>query len=137
MHDYQSWQPRYRAICADPGPEDLFVVILIDGRRVAIHPATDHFRWRWAAERLAASHQCQVKVLPMTGTEAMNFYGIKPAPPQSIENIDPAFREQAVENCFVVLSESGSQRDREQALELLTHLGAFQLADPRAPIEQG
>ena len=137
MNDYQSWRPRYRAICPDPGPEDLFVVILIEGRRFAMHPATDHAHWRGAAQRFAETHHCQVKVLPMTGDEIMNFYGIKPEPPQSIKNLDPEFRKQAVENCFVVLRESGSQRDREQALELLTHLGAFQLADPRGSIGLG
>ena len=125
MNDYRSWRPSYRAICPDPGPDDLFLIILVEGTRVGIQHATDHARWRWAAERLAESQQCQVKVLPMTGDEMMNIYGIKPAPPQPIENMDPAFREQAVKNCMDVLRECGSQEDREQALKLLTQLGAL------------
>jgi hypothetical protein len=126
MNDYRSWRPRYRAMCPEPGPEDLFVVILIDGRRAAIHHAADHAQWRVAAERLAESQQCQVKVLPMSGRELMNFLGIAPSPPQGIENMDEAFREQAVRNCKDVLRECGSSEDREQALTLLNHLGALQ-----------
>lgn len=126
MTDYRSWQPRYRAMCPEPGPQDLFVVILIDGRRVAIHHAADHAKWRGAAERLAASQQCQVKVLPMAGGELMNFLGIKPDAPQPIESMDPTFREQAVRNCMDVLRECGSQKDREQALTLLNQMGVLQ-----------
>lgn len=126
MNDYRSWRPRYRAICPDPGPEDLFIVVLLDGRRVAIQHATDHARWRVAAERLAESQQCQVKVLPLAGRELMNFLGIAPAALQPTESMDPAFREQAVRNCMDVLRECGSQNDREQALELLGQLGAVQ-----------
>lgn len=125
MNAYQSWRPRYRAICPEPGPDDHFLVVLIEGKRVAMHPAADHARWRWAAEQLAESQQCQIKVLPMTGDEMLNFYGIKPAPPQPIGNLDPAFREQAVKNYMDVLRECGSQEDREQALKLLTQLGAL------------
>ena len=62
----------------------------------------------------------------MTGDEMMNFYGIKPAPRQTIESLDPAFREQAVRNCLDVLRECRSQADREKALKLLVHLGALQ-----------
>lgn len=126
MNTHKSWRARYRAMCSEPGPEDLFVVILIEGKRAGIHPAADHARWRWAAERLAESKQCQVKVLPMTGGEMMNFLGIKPAARQPIENMDSAFREQSVRNCMDVLRECESSDDRKQALELLSHLGALQ-----------
>ena len=125
MNDFRSWRPRYRALCPDPGPEDLFVVILVEGKRVALHPAADHARWRGVAERFAESQRCQVKVLPMTGDEAMNFYGIKLGPPQPIGNMDPAFREQAVKNCMDVLRECGSPDDRELALKLLGQLGVL------------
>ena len=125
MSDYSSWRPRFRAMCPEPGPRDLFLVILIEGKRAAIHPAADHAKWRWAAERLAETQQCQVKVLPMSAGELMNFLGIKPDAPQPIENLDTAFREQAVRNCMDVLRECGSQEDREQALELLSQLGAL------------
>jgi hypothetical protein len=122
MTDYRSWRPKYRAMCPDPGPQDLFLVILINGKRVAIHHATDHEKWKAAAVRLAHEHQCQVKVLPMAGDELMNFLGMVPASPQPMENLDPAFREQAVKNCMDVLRECSMQEDRELAIELLGHL---------------
>lgn len=126
MNDHRSWRPRYRAICPDPGPGDLFILVLIEGKRVAIHHATDHAHWRVTAEQLAESQHCQVKVLPMSGQELLNFLGIEPAAPQPIGNMDPAFRAQAVQNCLDVLRECGSQQDREQALSLLKQIGALQ-----------
>ena len=126
MTDYRSWRPRFRAMCPEPGPQDLFLVILVNGKRASIQSVEDYDRWRWAAERLAEQQQCQVKVLPMTGDEMMNFYGISPQPPQPIANLDREFREQAVRNCLDVLRECGSQKDRAQALDLLTKMGALQ-----------
>lgn len=125
MAAYRSWRPRFRAMCPEPGPQDLFLVILINGQRVGIQPAEDYARWRWAAEQLADQQRCQVKVLPMTGDEMMKFYGIVPHPPQPIANLDPEFRAQAVHNCMEVLREGALQEDREQALELLGKLGAL------------
>ena len=126
MTDYRSWRPRFRAMCPEPGPQDLFLVILVNGQRASIQSVEDYDRWRWAAEQLAEQQQCQVKVLPMTGDEMMNFYGISPQPPQPIANLDREFREQAVRNCLDVLRECGSQKDRAQALDLLTKMGALQ-----------
>ena len=126
MNDYRSWRPRFRAMCPEPGPQDLFLLVLIDGRRVTIQHAADYAQWRVAAERLAESQQCQVKVLPTTGGELMNFLGIRRAHPQPVEGLDPAFREQAVKNCMDVLRECGGQADREDALKLLGQLGALQ-----------
>ena len=125
MSDYRSWQPRFRAACPEPGPQDLFLLILIDGRRVAIQHAADHARWRVAAERLAQSQRCQIKVLPMSGGELMNFLGIRPAERQPIENLDSAFRDQAVRNCMDVLRQCGAQEDREMALDLLAKMGVL------------
>lgn len=126
MTDYRSWRPRFRAMCPDPGPADLFLVVFIDGRRITIQPAADHAHWRGVAERLAESQRCQVKVLPMSGEELLNFLGIAPAARQPIETLDPAFREQAVRNCMDVIRECGSQEDREQALSLLNQIGVLQ-----------
>jgi hypothetical protein len=126
LADYRSWRSRFRAICPEPGPQDLFLLVLINGRRAAIQHAADYAQWRGAAERLAESQQCQVKVLPMTGGELMNFLGIHCADLQPIEGIDAAFREQAVRNCLDVLRECGGQQDREDALTLLGQLGALQ-----------
>lgn len=126
MADYRSWRPIYNAMCPEPGARDLFLVVLINGRRVAIQHATEHDRWKVAAEKLALEQQCQVKVLPMTGEELMGFLNIVPSAPRPIEELDSAFREQAITNCMDVLRECGGQEDREQALSLLGHLGVLQ-----------
>jgi len=126
MTDYRSWRAPYRAMCPEPGPRDLFLVILINGKRAAVQQADEYDRWRKAAERLAAQEGVNVKVLPMSGGEMMNFLGIEPEPPQPIANLDPAFREQAVKNFMDVLRESSSERDRADALDMLGHLGVLQ-----------
>ncbi|AJA09079.1 hypothetical protein SKP52_10890 [Sphingopyxis fribergensis] len=126
MTDYRSWRAPFRAMCPEPGPHDLFLVILINGRRAAIQHADDYDKWRSAAEELAAQENCNVKVLPMSGSELMNFLGIEPAPPHPIANLDPAFRDQAVKNCMDVLRECAGASDRGDALDLLGHLGVLQ-----------
>lgn len=127
MTDYRSWRSVYRAMCPEPGPRDLFIVILINGKRVAVHHADEYHKWRTAAERLAAQEDCNVKVLPMSGNELMNFLGVEPEPEQPISNLDPVFRAQAVKNCMDVLREGGTgERDRADALDMLSHLGVLQ-----------
>ncbi len=125
MTDYRSWRAPYRAMCPEPGPLDLFLVILINGKCASIQHADDYDRWRNAAEQLAAQEQCNVKVLPMSGSEMMAFLGIEPEPHQPIANLDHAFREQAVKNCKDVLRECSGAQDREVALELLGYLGVL------------
>lgn len=126
MNDFRSWRDVHRAMCPEPGPRDLFLVILINGKRVAIQQADEYDKWRAAAERLAAQEHCDVKVLPMSGTELMNFLGVEPEQPQLIANLDPAFRDQAVTNFMDVLRGSSGERDRADALDMLGHLGVLQ-----------
>jgi hypothetical protein len=126
MTNYASWQPIYRAMCPEPGPRDLFVVILINGKRVGLHPVEEYERWRAAAQKLACEHECQVKVLPMGGHELLAFSGVEPAAPQPVENMDPAFRAQAVKNCHAAIVECDDARLRQDALDLLRALGAMQ-----------
>ncbi len=126
MTDYRSWRAPFRAMCPEPGPLDLFLVILINGKRVAIQQADEYERWRVAAERLAAQEGVNVKVLPMSGSELMNFLGIETEPDQPIADLDPAFRAQAVTNFMDVLRGGSSERDRADALDMLGHLGVLQ-----------
>ena len=126
MTDYRSWRSVHRAMCPEPGPRDLFIVILINGKRAAIQDADEYNKWRAAAERLAAEGNCNVKVLPMSGSELMNFLGVEPEPSQPIANLDPVFRAQAVQNCMDVLREESGERDRADALDMLSHLGVLQ-----------
>ena len=126
MTDYRSWRAVHRVICPEPGPRDLFLVVLINGRRASIQHADEYDKWRAAAEQLAAQEHCNVKVLPMTGNELMNFLGVEPEPSRPIANLDAAFREQAVKNCMDVLRQCNGEQDRGDALELLGHLGVLQ-----------
>lgn len=126
MTDYRSWRSVYRAMCPEPGPRDLFIVILINGRRVAVHHADEYDKWRKAAERLAAQEDCNVKVLPMGGRELMNFLGIEPESAKPMEELDPADREHAIKVCMDVLRECNDQTDRKEALDLLNELGVLQ-----------
>ena len=126
MTDYRSWRSVFRAMCPEPGPRDLFLVIVINGKRVAVQHADEYERWRVAAERLAAQEGCNVKVLPMSGSELMNFLGVEPEASQPIANLDAAFREQAVKNCMDVLRTGSGDRDRAEALDMLGHLGVLQ-----------
>lgn len=126
MNDFRSWRAVHRAMCPEPGPRDLFLVILINGKRVAIQQADEYDKWRAAAERLVAQEHCDVKVLPMSGSELMNFLGVEPEQPQPIANLDPAFREQAVTNFMDVLRGGSGERDRADALDMLGHLGVLQ-----------
>lgn len=126
MTDYRTWRAPYRAMCPEPGPHDAFLVILVNGKRVGIRHADEYDRWRKAAEQIAVSEKCQVKVLPMITSEMINFLGIDPAEPQPIANLDPAFREQAVKNCMDVLRECNEPRSREEALDMLKLMGVLQ-----------
>lgn len=125
MNDYRTWRPIYRAMCPEPRPRDLFLVVMMNGKRVSVLPVSDYCRVRPLAEAFAIEQQCQVKVLPMSGTELMNFYGIVPEAPKPMDTLDPAFRAQAVQNCMDAISECHEPRERGEALDLLKQLGAL------------
>lgn len=76
-------------------------------------------------EAFATEQQCHVKLLPMTGGELMNFYGITPEAPKPMDTLEPAFRTQAVKNCMDVLRTAHEERECDEALDLLTKLGAL------------
>ena len=126
MSDYRSWRPIHRAMCPEAGPRDMFVVMLINGVRVGIQSIAEYAQLRVGAEKLAREQQCQVKLLPMGGDELMNYLGLKPADPKPMSEMDPAFRQQAIQNCMDVLRECADPREREDALALLGQLGAIQ-----------
>ena len=125
MSEYRSWRAAYQAMCPPPGPRDEFVVVLVNGKRVNFWPVTDYDKLRTLATRLVDEHQCQMKVLPMTGSELMNFLGLEPGAPQPMETLDPELRQQAIVNCMDSLRESAEPREREWALDLLQKLGVL------------
>jgi hypothetical protein len=123
--NYASWRPIFQAMCPEPGPRDMFVVVLINGKRVGFDHIEAHPKLCAAGQKLATEHKCQVKVLPMNGHELMTFLGIELGPGQPIEPMDPAFRAQAIKNCMDALRECDDVRLREDALIMLKALGAL------------
>lgn len=103
----------------------MFLVMLLNGKRVSIQPITEYEKLRAVAQSFAADQKCHVKVLPMNGRELMNFYGIEPGASKPMSELDPAFRAQAVQNCMDVLRENGEPRERDEAIEMLKQLGAL------------
>lgn len=125
MSSWQSWRPVYRAVCPEPGRRDVFLVVLVNGRRVSVQPVTDYERLRDVLETFAREQECYVKMLPMTGSELMAFCGITPSEPQPMDTLEPAFRAQAVLNCLDVLEQGVEPCERQEALDLLRKLGAL------------
>jgi hypothetical protein len=127
MNDLRKWEEQqpHRAVCPEPGPLDSFLVVLINGRRVAFYGIEQHSHLRMVCMTLAMREKCQVKVLPVTGDELLALYGIQPAAPQPIANMDAAFREQAIKNCHAALVECDDARVRQDALDMLGALGGL------------
>jgi hypothetical protein len=105
-----------------PGKLDLFVVTFIDGRRAAVEPITEYEAAVAKARAFLREHQCQIKVLPMTGTEACNLLGI--APPEEPAPNDIALRQEMVATLMRVARESTDADARGDALDLLASISA-------------
>lgn len=125
MTSYPSCRTIYCAVCPKPGPHDLFLVVLVNDRRVSIQPVTDYEGLRPVLETFAREQKCHVKMLPMMGSELMAFCGITPSEPQPMDTLEPAFRAQAVQNCLDVLEQGVEPRQRQEALDLLRKLGVL------------
>lgn len=125
MTSWQSWRPIYRAVCPEPGPRDLFLIVLMNGKRVSIQPVTEYERLRPVLETFAREQECQVKLLPMTSSELFAFCGILPSEPQPMDALEPAFRAQAVQNCLDLMRESREPSERTEAMDLMKKLGVL------------
>lgn len=125
MSDDCGWMPKYRTMCPEPGPLDMFLLVFINGRRVGIMPIADRPKMTFAAKALTETHNCQVKLLPVTSEELMNFLRFKPAEQKPIEDLDAEFRKQAIQNGMDVLRENNRPEQREDAFVLLRQLGAL------------
>lgn len=129
MTDLRTWEQQqpHRAVCPEPGPLDDFLVVLINGKRVAFYGIEQHMHLRKVCVSLAMTQKCQIKVLPVTGEELLALYGVKPAEPKPIASMDPAFRQQAIQNCMDAIRECNDDaRLRKDALDMLGTLGVMQ-----------
>ena len=125
MNHLRIWeqQQKHRAVCPEPGQLDRFLVVLVNGRRVGIFGVDQHSHLRMVCVQHAMQHQCQIKVLPVTGEELLNLFGFEPAEPQPM---DPAFRQHAIKACSDVLRDSQNADERAEAMAFLHQLGAVQ-----------
>ena len=121
---YASWEPRYRVNTIPPGKLDLFVVTLIDGRRAAVQPIMEYEDALAKARAFHRDHQCQIKVLPMSGPECLNLLGIKPA--EKPEPLDPVLRQEMVDRLMQIARDSSDEDARRDAFDLLKNMGAMQ-----------
>lgn len=118
---YASWGPRHRLTTVQPGKLDLFVLTLIDGRRAGVDAVTDYELVLARAKAFHRDHECQIKVLPLTGPEVRNLLGINF--PQNPQPIDAADRQQIIDTLLQVARESSDADARVDALQLLRDLG--------------
>ncbi len=118
----------------EPGPRDLFVVTMIDGKQILAEQISEFDTAHKRARRIAAAHEgkCKpftVKVVSMSLEELLAFQGIEYAAfAEHIQNSmsDEEARKMCAESFFSVLRDSDDQRIREQALEGLKTLGVMQ-----------
>lgn len=121
---YASWEPRHRVTTIRPGKLDLFVVTFIDGKRATIDPVTGYDAALAKADAFNRDHRCQIKVLPMTGTEVRTLLGIHLR--EHPEPMEVAVRQQLLDTLMQVARESSDADAREDAVALLGDMGVLQ-----------
>ena len=118
---WASWEPRHRITTVTPGKWDLFIATLIDGKLASIAPVTDYDAALAKAQAFHRDHKCQVKVLPLTGVELRNLFGI--ALPDRPKPIDAEVVQEITDTLMQVARESSDPDARTDALQLLAELG--------------
>lgn len=118
---YASWEPRYRVTTVAPGKLDLFVITLIDGKLATFDAVTEYESTLARARAFVRDRQCQVKVLPMTGPELRNLFGI--SLPERPRPMDAAVRQQITGTLLQVARDSNDPDARADALKLLADMG--------------
>ena len=118
------WERRHRVTTIRPGKSDLFVVTFVEGKRAHVDPIYDY---EVAVERATAFHRDhpgQIKVIPLSGPEFRNMFGIEVA--TSPEPLDDATRQLVVSTLTDVAGTSNDGDVRQDALTLLSEMGALQ-----------
>ncbi|WP_126175020.1 hypothetical protein [Tsuneonella rigui] len=122
---YATWEPRHRLTTVAPGKSDLFVVTLIDGKRAMVSAIVDYNDALAKARAFHRDHPCQIKVLPMTGAEVHNLFGLcAPEGPQPMTEDE---RRLVVSTLTQIARDSTDADARGEAFELLTRMGLMKL----------
>lgn len=118
------WERRHRVTTIRPGKSDLFAVTFVEGKRAHVDPIYDY---EVAVERATAFHRdhpCQIKVIPLSGLEFRNMFGIEVA--TSPEPLDDATRQLFISTLTDVAGNSNDGDARRDALLLLKEMGVLQ-----------
>jgi hypothetical protein len=118
---YTAWERRHRVTTIMPGKSDLFVVTFVEGKRAHVDNIYDY---DVALERARAFHQdhpCQIKVIPLSGPEFCNMFGIEKA--ASPEPMDEATRGLLVARLTDIVCNSADRDARTDAVALLKQFG--------------
>lgn len=118
---YAAWEPRHRLTTIRPGKWDLFVLTLIDGKQAGIAPVTDYDAALAKAQAFHAKHPCQIKVLPLTGVELRNLFGI--TLPDRPKPIDAEVVQEITDTLMQVARESSDPDARSDAMQMLAEMG--------------
>ena len=126
------WTPNGNRVAAlAPGPDDLFVVTTIGGRRVTVQPVADYPKAIKTAEAFAREtdtpRPLTVKVLCMSLRELLAHMGttIGDFAAGLSPEVDKEFRHLAIQTCMEALHANTDAATRADAVELLTGLGAL------------
>jgi hypothetical protein len=120
---YSGWEPRHRVTTISPGKLDLFVVTLVEGKRVCIDTVMDYEVALARAQAFHSNHPCQIKVLPLTGGETCNMLGIRR--PDHPEPMNTEIRKLLIDRLTHIVRESNDSDARRDGFDLLIDMGAF------------
>lgn len=117
-----SWTDVCRFRTFQPGPDDAFVVVFVNGRYATFRPTADHGRLADECAKLARAHQTPIKLLPMQPAELFNLLNIRREHWADTTPWTEQDRQMAVSTCREALIECDDRSVRKQAHRLLTAL---------------
>jgi len=117
-----------RVVALSPGPDDLFVVTTVAGRKVSLHTVEQFDGALKLAERAAyrmAPVPVTIKVMSLTLAEAQQF-GLIPSDlfKNETPEEDAGHRQFVVRTLWDIVRNSNEAKPRADALDMLKHLGA-------------
>lgn len=131
VSEHDLWTPEQNQVrVMEPAPDDLFVVITVNGKRALVWPITDYDRAVQVANgfvnRVRGPRPVTIKVRCMSGTELMDHMGLTHGTAaQNLSPKDGADRQLMIETCKSALLKSNDAAVRADAHDLLTRLGAL------------
>jgi len=132
LSDHDLWSAgSNRVATMEPGPGDLFVVILMFGKPVFVEPIDQYDRGVRTAEgfarRLRHDRPLTLRVLGMSLHELLALMGTTPAEfAGTSPKVEAEFRQLAVDACMGALRDCDDPAVRKDAYDLLVKMGVLQ-----------